>query len=743
MSIMCLRRAFRCSAAALALVSGLALSARAEIVLNEILANNQSAVLNDEDYPDYVELYNTSAEAVNVGGMSLSDAVQIAGKYVIPAGTPIAGHGFLTIWFDDRYTDPGLHAGFTLATEGQTVALFSAATIPAVVDSVTFGFQIEDLSLGRAVDGTGIWTLNVPTAGKSNQVQPLGAVRSLKLNEWCSNPSSGDDWFEVYNPEALPVAMGGMYMDDSLTPPTDYPVPAYSFIAAKGFVQFVADGKPARGAAHANFKLSATGDTIALFDPSRTLFEYRAFNAQSVEVSNGRLPDGTDTMVTFAKTQSPGDSNYLLDERVVINEVLSHSDPPFEDAIELLNTTSQPIDLSGWYLSNAKTTPKKYQIPAGTVIAGGGYHVFYQYQFNGDGTAATDFGLNSAHGDEVHLFVTDGNGALTGYRSSVSFGALDNGVSYGRIPISTGFDYAPLMGHTFGMDEPLFVTDFRTGTGRTNTGPALGLVVISELMYHPPDIVTVGATNDNTLDEYIELYNRRSAAVPLFDPLHGMNTWRLRGGVSYDFPANTYLAGQSTLLVVNFDPNQSTNALVLKAFRDKYGVPTETPIYGPYQGKLANNNDVVELQQPDDPQIAPHPDAGFVPHMAVDRVHYHDAAPWPAAADGTGLALRRTALEGYANDPANWAAASPTPGRLTDAISLASVSAQAGLLTISFAAQSGATYSLQGCDQIGAGGWTSLTNYAAAASAQTQVYRESINPQRNQRYYRLVSPAQP
>ena len=38
---------------------------------------------------------------------------------------------------------------------------------------------------------------------------------------------------------------------------------------------------------------------------------------------------------------------------IVINEVLSHSDPPDVDRIELHNTTGGEIDLDGWYLSDS------------------------------------------------------------------------------------------------------------------------------------------------------------------------------------------------------------------------------------------------------------------------------------------------------------------------------------------------------------------------------------------------------
>ena len=40
---------------------------RAQVVLNEVLADNRSAVANDDNYPDYIELYNPTAAPVNIG----------------------------------------------------------------------------------------------------------------------------------------------------------------------------------------------------------------------------------------------------------------------------------------------------------------------------------------------------------------------------------------------------------------------------------------------------------------------------------------------------------------------------------------------------------------------------------------------------------------------------------------------------------------------------------------------------
>jgi hypothetical protein len=52
-----------------------------------------------------------------------------------------------------------------------------------------------------------------------------------------------------------------------------------------------------------------------------------------------------------------------------------------------------------------------------------------------------------------------------------------------------------------------------------------------------------------------------------------------------------------------------------------------------------------------------------VPYYSVDTVRYNDRRPWPLAADGGGASLQRLNATQYGNDPANWVAARPTPGR--------------------------------------------------------------------------------
>jgi hypothetical protein len=703
------------------------------------MADNQQAIVNGGATPDWIELYNAGATARDLGGMSVSDDPANPRKYVFPSGTILVSHYYLVVWCDSDTNAPGLHTGFGLSASGQQVALYSADVLPAKVDSVQFGLQVPDLSIGRVPNGTGPWQLTSPTPWQTNAAQSLGSATQLRINEWLARATSGSDWFELFNTSTLPVALGGLSLTDDPATPGLSPVPALSYIAPRAFQLFWADGKPDKGADHANFKLSVDGENIGLY-AGTTRLDLVFFGSQTTDMSQGRLPDGAATFVFFNQTQSPGDSNYLPLTNVVVNEVLAHTDPPLEDAVEFLNLTAAPIDLSGWYLSNRKGSPLKCRLPPGTVLPANGYAVIYEYQFNRGTADPNSFTLNSAHGDEVVLSEAKA-GSLTGYRVSQKFGATANGVSMSRILTSSGADFIAAARPTFGVDSPSTLAAFRTGKGAANAGPLVGPVIINEIMYHPPDIITSISTNDDTLNEYLELYNPTTSPVPLFDPLNPGSTWRITNAVEFTFAPGTAVAAQGYLLVVSFNPKTDTNTL--DAFRAKHAVPLSVPITGPWDGKLANGGETIDLLRPDAPQAPPHPDAGFVPYVRVEKVKYSNTAPWPTPADGTGPSLQRLDPVAYGNDHVNWYADAPSPGRANGHIEINSAGTANNNLVLSFVALPGRAYTVQAREAVADGTWTNLAKFAAASGAVTREFSDPLRGPGGQRYYRLVSPAGP
>jgi hypothetical protein len=646
----------------------LTVAAEAQIVLNEICAENTETLSPGGTTPDYVELYNPGTSAVLLNGWSLSDDSAEPDKWRFPATASLPARGYVVIWLDSTSGYSGLvSTNFALRASGEEVVLFRNFV---QVDSVRFGPQIKNRSLARYPNGAATWTLGRPTPGAANQSVALGLTAPLRINELMATNSTGDDWLELYNPGTNgPVALGGMVLADTDQVAGVASLWPNSYIDSGGFVQFLCVGSANRGD-RLDLKLSSTvGETVYLYEVDRaTVIDRMAFGPQAQDVSYGRLPDGGTNLFLFepAGRATPGDSNdWLPLTNVVVNEVLTHTDPPLEDAVELANLSDAPVDISGWWLSNSRQQPLKFRVPAGTVIPAHGFRVFFEQVgtttpgFNRSGAGDfPDFTFNSAHGDEVVLTTGSAAAAVTGRRSARSVPASANGVALTRhVKSDGGTDLVPEIRRTFGHDSPVTLADFRASPGLPNAEPLVGPLVISEVMHHPAESGQAGNTEDSVMDEFLELTSISTQPLPLFDPAYPANTWHLEGGVSFRFPPNFTLAPGAILLLVSFDP--VAEPAQLAAFRARYDVAASVPILGPYAGRLGNQSDRLELYKPEPPQLPPHPDAGYVPAILVEKMNYDLDDGWFAGAAGIGMSLQRRALQAYGNDPVNWTVAAP------------------------------------------------------------------------------------
>ncbi len=627
----------------------LAVEAQSPVFLNEVLANNTTLTDLSGNTPDWIELYNSSTNDINLAGMSLSNDPTNPRRWIFPEGITLRGRDYLVVYCDGNLPATTWNTGFGLSANGDAIYLFDQATNRT--DSIAFGLQVADFSIGRLQTAGGAWYLMRPTIGAANVQAALGTIWTLRLNEWMADPVSGGDWFELYNPDPNPVALGGLFLSNSIKKdPYKSPMPALTFIGSgvQGYQKFVADNDPASGANHVSFKLSKDGDSLGLFPSVGLAIDALSFGPQATGISEGRLPDGSATWVRFADISSPGKSNFLPLTNVVINEILTHTDPPEEDAVELYNPSTANITIGGWFLSDSPSNFKKFKIPTGTILPALGYVVIYEHQLT---NSPAPFTFNSSAGDAIYLSAADTLGNLTGYRAEVHYGAAANGVSFGRYTNSIG-----------GVQYP---AQNKVTLGAANAEPLIGPIVINELMSYPP----LQGTNDNTVDEYVELINLATNITPLYNPLEPTNTWRISGGIDYVFPPGVSLPPGGCLLVASFSPLSPTDAALLAEFRARYAISTNVQIYGPYNRKLGNLDDTVILEKPDPIQGAGHVNQGFVPYVVVDQVTYSSDPPWPVGGNGTGQALQRKDPFSYGDDPVNWVMAPPTAGRINSTVS--------------------------------------------------------------------------
>ena len=139
------------------------------LYINEILALNTSGSQDESGaYEDWLEIFNPGPEAVELGGLFLTDDLAFSTQWALPSFTLGAGE-FLVVWCDNDPGEGPLHSNFRLNADGETVALFGRLTGGnLLIDSHAFGAQSADISEGRSEDGGEAWSFLTPTPGSSN-----------------------------------------------------------------------------------------------------------------------------------------------------------------------------------------------------------------------------------------------------------------------------------------------------------------------------------------------------------------------------------------------------------------------------------------------------------------------------------------------------------------------------------------------------------------------------------------------
>ncbi len=173
--------------------------------------------------------------------------------------------------------------------------------------------------------------------------------------------------------------------------------------------------------------LSDASDSVVLLDPFNQLVDRVDYSnsdpwpnraggeGSTLEVVNlsasGNDPANWRSSYEYGGT--PGAIGIGPANRVVVNEVLTHTDLPQVDSIELYNATPSTIDISGWYISDTSDNYLKYRIPDGTSISAGQYLVFDETQFNASPPLDSNISFRlSASGDDVWLMSVDNAGEL-------------------------------------------------------------------------------------------------------------------------------------------------------------------------------------------------------------------------------------------------------------------------------------------------------------------------------------------
>ena len=462
----------------------------ADLYINEFMADNDTFFEdphNPNNFDDWIEIYNSGSSIVNMAGMYLTDDLDNPTKWRVPTGVgSIPAGGYLIFWADDEEEQGKTHTNFKLsAADGEEIGLF--ASNGTLMDSVTFGAQLLDVSYGRYPDGADNWGLMAGTPGAANSshnapptitgtahspVSPLGG-EVVWVTCRVTDDSAVDDVKLTYIRGSNPAVSINM-LDDGLN---------HDGVSGDGLFGaqipgFVKDTIVDYYVTATDLTGAESADPVTA--PAATYYYIVGYEAPLLYINE--FMANNDSFI-----QDPDDPNNNLD-----------------DWIEIYNPNGYAVNMAGMYLTDDPDDPTQWRIPAGVSIPAEGYLLFWADNEEAQGPTHTSFGL-ALNGEEVALFGADGITLV----DSITFGKQPPDVSYGRYP-----DGEEKWGFMSGTPE--------AANGSNNAPPVIsGTAHTPESPVGGEDVwVTCTVTDDSAVESVSLTYiagNNPAASTPMLD----------------------------------------------------------------------------------------------------------------------------------------------------------------------------------------------------------------------------------
>ena len=386
-----------------------------------------------------------------------------------------------------------------------------------------------------------------PTAGLSRALAEgtklsddalrISEVMALNRSTVVLSDGATPDWIEIENTSDKPADLTGYALLTEANPSNAFAFPG-GVLEPGGFVVVYCDGSrksQVDGTWRAPFKLASSGESIALINKrgrGADLVETPSLKRDQVycrdgsgqwQLSDVPTPGAANRVEVYDATSDTARPLKVVPGPVEISEVMSKNATFFPDEtgahpdyIEVRNTGSSPVNLSGWSLSDARDKLTRWQFPSVTLPAGGSLAVHCSGEDRKDDPRHlhANFKLDSM-GEEV--FLTDANGVTV---SDVRIPMLEADQAYTLLETGWSKSFAPSPGYSndqSGADAAADTIQSANGYG----------VYITEVL-----------ASSSKSDDWIEIYNGTGAAVDLSGFGLSDNAARPR---KWQFPSGTVI----------------------------------------------------------------------------------------------------------------------------------------------------------------------------------------------------------
>ncbi len=288
------------------------------LLITEVMAANQTTLTdNNGIYSDYIEIYNAGTEPANLAGYGLSDDPQNVLDWKFPDVTIQPG-AYLVVFAsgaDKKATDiekGAIHSSFGISSYQEVMTLASPTGL--ILDQVTVSESQADMAYARTLGEGGLYidewgSSNKPSPGYPNTddgyqqfiaANPL-ALGDIVISEVMTSNSqfltedNGEtyDWIELYNRGSQAVNLAGYGLTDNTGNPAKFRLPdktlapgEYYTVLASGLA---GDESIKKNYVHTSFKLSASGEVLALFNADGVLQDKLTIGSLPRGLSVGRM----------------------------------------------------------------------------------------------------------------------------------------------------------------------------------------------------------------------------------------------------------------------------------------------------------------------------------------------------------------------------------------------------------------------------------------------------------------------
>ncbi len=282
------------------------------VVINEVMADPLTGPRDDDDeLPDWIELYNTTDRQISLENYALSDNESKPLKWRFPQGAVIPAKGYYLVYCTgkdrmDTVRTGVPHTNFKISAEHETITLSDSQG--RIVDRIMIDNLPQDCSYGRNERGD-LQVFEVPTPTLPNNqsgmnqmdlylrgLNTTGVMLSevLASNEAIATyPDAGySDWIEIYNSGNTSVDLSDWGLSDNLGRGRKWQFPQGTIISPGEYKVILCDGNLSRNTVselHTSFKISRLEhEVITLTDPTGRVLDKMILPELKTDISYGR-----------------------------------------------------------------------------------------------------------------------------------------------------------------------------------------------------------------------------------------------------------------------------------------------------------------------------------------------------------------------------------------------------------------------------------------------------------------------